>query len=65
MWFYYEFEASLIYKESSRTARASQRNPITNKQASKQVTTTTTKKKQQQKTLQKQKLKLNKHTCTM
>ena len=45
--------------------KLAQRNPITNKQASKKVTTTTTKKKQQQKTLQKQKLKLNKHTCTM
>jgi hypothetical protein len=30
-----EFEASLVYKVSSRTARATQRNPISNKQTNK------------------------------
>jgi hypothetical protein len=52
-----EFEASLVYKVSSRTARAIQKNPVsknkqTNKQTKqnkkqKQPTTTTTKKKPQ------------------
>jgi hypothetical protein len=36
-----EFEASLVYKVSSRTARAIQRNPVSNKQTNKQTTTTT------------------------
>jgi hypothetical protein len=36
----YEFEASLVYKVSSRTARATQRNPVSknkNKQTNKQT----------------------------
>jgi hypothetical protein len=44
-----EFEASLVYKVSSRTARAIQRNPISKKQTNKQTKNkkqkTTTKKK--------------------
>jgi hypothetical protein len=36
-----EFEASLVYKVSSRTARAIQRNPVLKKQN--KTTTTTTK----------------------
>jgi hypothetical protein len=32
-----EFEASLVYKVSSRTARAIQRNPVSNKQTNKQT----------------------------
>jgi hypothetical protein len=32
-----EFEASLVYKVSSRTSRAIQRNPVSKKQASKQA----------------------------
>ena len=39
-----EFEASLVYKVSSRTARTTQRNPVS-KNKNKQTTTTTTKKK--------------------
>jgi hypothetical protein len=31
-----EFEASLVYKVSSRTARAIQRNPVSKKQTNKQ-----------------------------
>jgi hypothetical protein len=31
-----EFEASLVYKVSSRTARAIQRNPVSNKQTKKE-----------------------------
>jgi hypothetical protein len=31
-----EFEASLVYEVSSRTARAAQRNPVSNKQTNKQ-----------------------------
>jgi hypothetical protein len=31
-----EFEASLVYKVSSRTARATQRNPVTEKKKKKQ-----------------------------
>jgi hypothetical protein len=31
-----EFEASLVYKVSSRTARAIQRKPVSNKQTNKQ-----------------------------
>jgi hypothetical protein len=42
-----EFEASLVYKVSSRTARAIQINPVLEKQTSKQ----TNKQKQQQKAL--------------
>jgi hypothetical protein len=33
-----EFEASLVYKMSSRIARTTQRNPISNKQTNKQTT---------------------------
>jgi hypothetical protein len=36
-----EFEASLVYKVSSRTARAIQRNPVSKKTKNKQTTTTT------------------------
>jgi hypothetical protein len=46
-----EFEASLVYKVSSRTARAVQRNPVseqTNNQTSKQNKQTKTPKNQQQ-----------------
>jgi hypothetical protein len=32
-----EFEASLVYRVSSRTARARQRNPVSNKQTNKQM----------------------------
>jgi hypothetical protein len=34
-----EFKASLVYRVSSRTARATQRNPVSNKQTNKQTTT--------------------------
>jgi hypothetical protein len=37
-----EFEASLVYKVSFRTARAIQRNPVWKKQTNKTTTTTTT-----------------------
>jgi hypothetical protein len=45
-----EFEASLVYRVSSRTARATQRNPVSKKNTKnkKQNKTTTTKKQQQQ-----------------
>jgi hypothetical protein len=33
-----EFEASLVYKVSSRTARAAQRNPVSKNQTNKQTT---------------------------
>jgi hypothetical protein len=44
-----EFKASLVYRVSSRTARATQRNPISkqNKTKNKKNPTTTTKKKHQ------------------
>jgi hypothetical protein len=46
-----EFEASLVYREGFRTARAMQRNPVSkNKQTNKQTNPKT--KKQQQKTKQ-------------
>jgi hypothetical protein len=32
-----EFEASLVYRVSSRTVRATQRNPVSNKQTNKQT----------------------------
>jgi hypothetical protein len=35
-----EFEASLVYKVSSRTARAIQRNPVLKKQTNKQTNKT-------------------------
>jgi hypothetical protein len=34
-----EFEASLVYKVSSQTARTAQRNPVSNKQTNKQTQT--------------------------
>jgi hypothetical protein len=37
-----EFEASLVYKVSSRTARAIQRNPVSKKQKQNKTKTTTT-----------------------
>jgi hypothetical protein len=45
-----EFEASLVYKVSSRTAKATQRNPVskTNKQTNKQTNKPKTKTKNQQ-----------------
>ena len=42
-----EFDASLVYKVSSRTARATQRNPVSKKQTNKKKNKT---KKQQKKT---------------
>jgi hypothetical protein len=38
-----EFEASLIYRVSSRTARATQRNPVSKTKTKKQKTKTKTK----------------------
>jgi hypothetical protein len=35
-----EFEASLVYKVSSRTARATERNPVSKKKTNKQTKTT-------------------------
>jgi hypothetical protein len=35
----YEFEASLVYKVSSRTARATQRNPVSKKKKNKKQKT--------------------------
>jgi hypothetical protein len=40
-----EFEASLVYKVSSRTARAIQRNPVSKKQNKKQTNKQTIKSK--------------------
>jgi hypothetical protein len=40
-----EIEASLVYKVSSRTARATQRNPVSNKNKTKQNKTKTNKKR--------------------
>jgi hypothetical protein len=34
---FFEFEASLVYRVSSRTARAIKRNPVSKKQANKQT----------------------------
>jgi hypothetical protein len=48
-----EFKASLVYRVSSRTARAIQRNPVsekTNKQTNKQTNKKQTNKKNQKKT---------------
>jgi hypothetical protein len=44
----YEFEASLVYKVSSRAARAIQRNPVS-KQTNKQTNKKTKKKKRKRK----------------
>jgi hypothetical protein len=53
-----EFEASLVYKVSSRTARTTQRNPVSKKQNK----TKLKKKKQKQKKKKKEKKKkINKH----
>jgi hypothetical protein len=43
-----EFEASLVYRVSSRTARATQRNPVLKNQNTKQKTKNKKKKKQKQ-----------------
>jgi hypothetical protein len=48
-----EFEASVVYKVSSRTARATQRKPVSKKKKKKQ--------KKQNKTKQKKKNKRNSH----
>jgi hypothetical protein len=48
-----EFEASLVYRVSSRTARAIQRNPVSKIQTPNQTTTTKTNKKKTQKTKEK------------
>jgi hypothetical protein len=40
-----EFKASLVYRVSSRTVRATQRNPVLKKKNKKMTTTTTKKKK--------------------
>jgi hypothetical protein len=54
-----EFEASLVYKVSYRTARATQRNPVSKNQKKKKKknTTTTNNNKQQNKTNKKRKRK--------
>ena len=44
-----EFEASLVYRVSSRTARAIQRNPVSNNQKTKQNKKKKTKQKQKPK----------------
>jgi hypothetical protein len=46
-----EFEASLVYKVSSRTARAIQRNPVSEKQNNTKQTNKQTNKTKQNKTL--------------
>jgi hypothetical protein len=53
-----EFEASLVYKVSSRTARATQRNPVSKKQTNKKKPKK--KKKQKTKKTKKQKNKKRK-----
>jgi hypothetical protein len=45
-----EFEASLVYRVSSRTARATQRNPVSKNQQRNPPQTTTTKRKRKTKT---------------
>jgi hypothetical protein len=58
-----EFEVSLVYKVSSRTARAIQRNPVSKKTKTKTKTKNKTKKKEtKNKTKQNQKTK-NKIPC--
>jgi hypothetical protein len=47
-----EFEASLVYKVSSRTARATQRNPVSRNQKNKNKQT-------KKKTEKKEKIKIN------
>ena len=56
-----EFEASLVYRVSSRTARATQRNPVS-KTKTKIKTKTKTKTKTKAKTKTKTKTKTNKQT---
>jgi hypothetical protein len=50
-----EFEASLVYRVSSRTARAIQRNPVSKNKQNKNKTKNQTKPKQQQQQQKKQK----------
>ena len=47
MW---EFEASLVYRVSSRTARATKRNPVSKKKRKKKTENKKTKKKKKKKT---------------
>jgi hypothetical protein len=44
-----EFEASLVYRVSSRTARATQRNPVSEKQKQKQTNNNNNNKKKKEK----------------
>jgi Zn-dependent peptidase ImmA (M78 family) len=53
-----EFEASLVYRVSSRTARATQRNPVSKKQKTKQ-------KKERQKKKKKKRKKNSLELCTV
>ena len=53
-----EFEASLVYKVSSRTARATQRNPVLKKQTNKQ-----TKKTKEQQSFRQQNKSSHELTC--
>jgi hypothetical protein len=52
-----EFKASLVYRVSSRTARAIQRNPVSKKQTNKQTKNKTNKHTNKQKTKEKRKEK--------
>jgi hypothetical protein len=56
-----EFEASLVYRVSSRTARATQRNPVSKKQ--KKQKNKKTKKKNQKTNKQKKTEKNKKPSC--
>jgi hypothetical protein len=59
-----EFEASLVYKVSSRTARATQKNPISKQQQQQQKTNKqTTTQPTKQKTNKKQKTNRESSTC--
>jgi Sec-independent protein translocase protein TatA len=53
-----EFKASLVYKVSSRTARATQRNPVSKNQKKKKKKTNKKQKQKQQKKKNKEKQKL-------
>jgi hypothetical protein len=44
----FEFEASVVYKVSSRTARAIQRNPVSKNQLNKQTTKQTKNKEEEE-----------------
>jgi hypothetical protein len=46
-----EFEASLVYRVSSRTARATQRNPVSENKTNKQTNKQTKQQQQQQQNL--------------